>query len=380
MNNWIQISEPSLTHNLHTLQAAAGSATEVLAVIKANAYGHGAELCARVLVRAGARWLGVTCASEGVRVRLALAAAGLDGLETRVLLMCGFLPADVPALVEHNLTPVLWTAGQVAALPAGTRVHVEVDTGMGRQGVPEGPELAALLHQIAEAGLELEGLFTHFCSSEQAASPLTQRQQARFEHAVAQALAAGHKPAWVHAGNTSTLDNPARPTAWLATLAATAVARAMVRSGLALYGYTLPLEGAAEAHVRPQLQPVLTWHAHVLSVRSLAAGESVGYNATFTATVPMQVALLAIGYADGLRRELSSTTAKPGGWAMLHGHRANILGRISMNLTVVDVTGNPAVQAGDEAVILGPGITAQDHADLAHTIAYEILCDIHPCA
>ena len=376
LNNWIHISEASLAANFHVLQAAAGSATEVLAVIKANAYGHGAELCGPMLTRAGARWLGVTCASEGARVRRALTAAGQNA---DILVMCGLLPEDVPDLVEHRLTPVLWTLEQVEVLPRGFAVHVEVDTGMGRQGVLPGPTLDVLLGQMLVHGLALDGIFTHFSSSEQAHSPLTQLQQTRFEQAVAQVLAVGLHPAWIHAGNTSTLDNPAQPAPWLANLAATAGGRAMVRSGLALYGYTLPIEGVAQAHVRPALAPVLTWLAHVLSVRSLAAGETTGYNATYTAQAPMRVALLPVGYADGLRRELSSTTTRTGGWAMIAGQRAPILGRISMNLTVVDVTGIARVQAGDVATVLGPGISADDHACLAGTIAYEILCGIHPC-
>ena len=153
----------------------------------------------------------------------------------------------------------------------------------------------------------------------------------------------------------------------------------MVRSGLALYGYTLPIAGDGPAHLRPRLEPVLTWIARVLSVRDLALGATVGYNATFTAEAPMRVALLPVGYADGLRRELSSKNGKPRGWVVLHGARAPILGRISMNLTVVDVTRILAVRAGDRAIVLGPGIDADEHARLAHTISYEILCGIHPC-
>jgi alanine racemase len=123
----------------------------------------------------------------------------------------------------------------------------------------------------------------------------------------------------------------------------------------------------------------MTWKAQVLTVSDLAPGDTVGYNATFTAGQPMRIALLPAGYADGLRRELSSTSEKPGGWVMIHGQRAPILGRISMNLTVVDVSHIPGVAPGDPAVLLGPGITADDHARLAQTISYEILCGIHPC-
>ena len=377
--NWIEVSASILTANFHALQSAAGPATEILAVIKARAYGHGEELCAPILVRAGARWLGVTCAAEGKRIRQALAAESLDA---EILIMCGFLPHDVATIRDARLTPVVWTTAQIASL-TGTNipVHVEIDTGMGRQGVVPGAELAGLLDRITEANLRLDGIFTHFCSSEDAASELTQRQERLFEAAVAQVAEAGLKPAWVHAGNSSTVDNPAQDWPWLVDLAATVGARAMVRTGLALYGYCLPISDAQTTpHVQPALQPVLTWNARVLSVRSLAPGETIGYNATFTAREPMRVALLPVGYADGLRRELSSTNDQAGGWVMLHGRRAPILGRISMNLTVVDVSAIPATAPGDVATILGPGITADDHARLAGTIAYEILCGIRPCA
>lgn len=374
MNNWVEISDIALAHNLHALQSAVGSATEVLAVIKANGYGHGAEHCAPVLVRAGARWLGVTCAAEGVRVRQAL-----GGLPARILVMSGPLPEDATHLREHELTPVLWTPEQAGWLEPGTAVHVEIDTGMSRQGARCGSELAALLSALHSCGLRLDGIFTHFCSSEQAESKLTRQQERLFEQAVAQAWETGAKPSWVHAGNSSTVDNPAQPWPWLVRLAESVGARAMVRPGLALFGYCLPIEGAAEPHLGPSLHPVLTWRARVLSVRELCPGESVGYNQTFTTRRSMRVALIPVGYADGLRRELSATDAIPGGWVMLHGQRAPILGRVSMNLTVVDVTAIPEAAPLDVATLLGLGISADDHAHLARTIAYEILCGIHPC-
>jgi alanine racemase len=376
LNTWIEISAEHLAGNLQTLQAAVGDRTDLLAVIKANAYGHGAERCAVILAQAGAGWLGVTCAEEGARVRKTLTAAGLA---PDILVMSGFLPADVALLAEYGLTPVAWTTEQVATLKPGTAVHVEVDTAMSRQGVQPGPALAALLARMAQGGVKLDGIFTHFASSEEADSTLTQMQQRRFEEAIEQVREAGLKPRSLHAGNSSTIDNPAQSTPWLAKLAECVGARAMARPGLALYGYCLGIDGQASPHVRPELRPVMTWKARVLTVRELAVGESVGYNATYTATHPMRIALLPVGYADGLRRELSSTTSSPGGWVMLHGQRAPILGRVSMNLTVVDVTGIQNAQPGDEAIVLGAGITADDHAAMAGTVAYEILCGVHPC-
>lgn len=381
---WVEVSEERLAGNFRAISEATGAETEVLAVVKANAYGHGLERCAVMLARAGAKWLGVTCANEGILVRTALDEAGFPrggDATPAILVMCGLLQEDAETVAEQGLTPVVWTAEQVAWLAGtGVQVHVEVDTGMGRQGVLPGDSMDALLAEIEGSGLILDGIFTHFCSSEVASSELTQLQQRRFEAAVAQVHTKALKPSWVHAGNSSTVDNPAQSWPWLVELAASVGARAMVRTGLALYGYCLPIEqhsgeGDVQPRVRAAIRQVMTWKTRVLAVRDLGAGETVGYGATFTASAPMRIALLPVGYADGLRRELSSSE-RAGGWVMLCGHRASVLGRISMNLTVVDVTGITRVAVGDEAVLLGEGITAEDHARLAGTIAYEILCGV----
>ncbi len=378
MNNWIEVSADRLTANFQAIQTEVGPATTVLAVIKANAYGHGAETCAPILVRAGAKWLGVTCANEGARVRRTLASQGLDA---DILIMSGFLPDDVDLIHQYALTPVAWTLEQIEALGKypGTRVHLEVDTGMGRQGIGTGLVELIQFYLHSKSRVVIDGVFTHFSSSEVAGSSQNALQQERFESFIAKLHKSSIQPTYLHAANSSFIDNPASDVRWLSQLAASLGAIPMVRPGLALYGYTLPIQGEAAPHLHAKLQPVLTWKAHILATRDLAPGETVGYNATFTADRPMRVALLPVGYADGLRRELSSTSEKPCGWVMIHGHKASILGRISMNLTVVDITGIPNVRPNDEAILLGEGITADDHARLAHTIAYEILCGIHPC-
>jgi alanine racemase len=389
---WTEVSTERLAQNFRATREAAGPDTEVLAVVKANAYGHGAPACSVALAQAGALWLGVTDAEEGKLVRLALR-AGIPSISEslpEILVMCGLLPDDVATIAEYTLTPVVWTIDQLRWLRdiAPIKVHVEVDTGMGRQGIQPGPELDSLLDEIAAAGVTLDGILTHFCASEQAHSSLTQTQERRFEAAIQQVRTKAVTPSWIHAGNSSTVDNPAQASPWLVDLARSVGARALVRTGLALYGYCLPIEPAPNAPktpVSPQLAqkllPVMTWKTRVLAVRDLAAGETVGYGATFIAPSAMRVALLPVGYADGLRRELSSTSDRPGGWTVLrdrHGaeHKAPILGRISMNLTVVDITAIDGVATGDDAILLGDGITAEDHARLACTIPYEILCAV----
>jgi alanine racemase len=386
MTSWIEISRERLAGNFRTLAEAAGAETDVLAVVKANGYGHGAEVCSVELARAGAKWLGVGTASEGARVRAALGAAGITGESAPgILVMCGILAEDVGEIVAHGLVPVVWTVEQVGWLAGtGVRVHVEMETGMGRQGVFPSAAMDELLDAVSAAGVGLDGVLTHFCAAEAADRRLTRAQERRFAAAVAQVRERGLRPGWVHAGSSSSVDNAAEgaEAVWLEELAGTVGAKAMVRCGIALYGYCLPIAGGeARGRVRGELQPVMTWKTRVIDVREAEAGETFGYNAMFTAQGAMRVALLPVGYADGLRRELSSTNERVGGWVMVRGRdgvarRAGILGRVSMNLTLVDVTGMGDVCVGDEVVLLGDGVTAEDHARLAGTIAYEIVCGV----
>lgn len=313
--------------------------------------------------------------------------------------MCGLLPEDADAIVQHDLTPIVWQQQQMEWLAEAVRrsgagplrVHLEIDTGMARQGVASGDKFRAVLRWLhAQPSLQLDGVMTHFASAEVAGSPLTMVQRERFEEAVRAVEQAGLRPAWVHAGNSSTVDNDLADgevhgslLGWLRGLAGRIGARAMVRSGLGLYGYCLPIElpdaanaGDGQGQVRSVIRPVMTWKASVIGIRDVRAGDTVGYNATFVAQRPMRLALVAVGYADGLRRELSGSNQRTGGWMLVQGRRAAIVGRVSMNLTVVDVTDVPEVRVGDEAVVLGDGVTAEDHARLAGTIAYEIVCGV----
>ena len=212
---------------------------------------------------------------------------------------------------------------------------------------------------------------SHLSSAEVVGSAVTEAQRERFAVALEWVAAAGIRPELVHLGNTSAVDEGSTME-WMRETAAGMGATAMVRTGLAVYGDHLPLEGGVGAF-GSMLQPVMTWKTRVIGLRWIEAGNTVGYGATFTAKAGMRLALLPVGYADGFRREASSGVGD--GWVMVAGKRAAVVGRVSMNLMTVDVTGL-AVEVGDEVLLLGEGVTAEDHAAWCGTIAYEILCGV----
>jgi alanine racemase len=386
VKSWLEISGARLVENLRAVQEAAGAGVETLAVIKANGYGHGAAGVAQALVAGGARWLGVSDVEEGVELRRALGEA-LGPPATRILVMCGMELADAPAIVAHGLTTVVWTPEHIATMErvaqaAGQRaqVHLEIDTGMSRQGATPGSELAKVLDQLAASRwVACEGVMSHLASSEVVASALTVAQRDRFAAALEQVTAAGVRPELLHLGNSSAVDEGSTME-WLRDAARRMNATPMVRTGLAVYGHCLDLEGATSttSRLRARLCPALTWKTRIVDLREIAPGTTVGYGATFTATAPMRLALLPVGYADGFRREASSGVGD--GWVEIAGRRAPVVGRVSMNLTTVDVTAIPQAAIGGEVVLLGERVTAQDHAHWCGTLPYEILCGLrgHP--
>ena len=356
--------------NLRAVQAVAGASVETLAVVKANGYGHDAALVARVLVGAGVRWLGVSDVEEGARVRAEV------GSEPRVLVMCGMEVCDCRELIAHDLTPVVWTVEQVAALEAvGERVqvHLEIDTGMARQGV-DLDGLGQVAERLAESkSVVCEGVMSHLSSAENVGSEVTFEQRTKFVRAMEVVVEHGLRPQWVHLGNTSAVDEGSTMS-WVREAAEGIGARAMVRTGLALYGHCLPLDTGLAGELAERVRPVLTWKTRVIGVREIRAGATVGYGATFVAKSLMRLALLPAGYADGWRRAGSSGVGD--GWVRIAGQRAAVVGRVSMNLTTVDVTHIAGVAVGDEVVLLGEGVSAEDHARWSGTIAYDILCGI----
>ncbi len=361
--SWVEVSRAQIAANFQAIRKVVGAGVEVMPVVKADAYRHGAIEVSRILEEQGARWLAVSNTDEGVTLREA-------GVGARILVMADFLPFTREAMLAHNLTPVIHSLNDVAefdrlAAARGQKCsyHLKVDTGMGRLGV------RADATSIAEAVLgakhiEMEGLMTHFASAGNYQTSQTDEQVALFDKLAAGLNQAGIYPKLLHLSSTIPVAY-GRQHAW----------RGMIRPGHAVYGYVSPARGNAPPKIL-QVKPALTWRATVLSVKDVPAGALIGYGGMFRANRPMRVAVLAAGYADGIPHRLSNR-----GSVIVKGKLAPILGAVSMDLTSVDVTQSPETMVGDAVTLLGSegnvSIDAQQIAKLAGTISYSVLCGIH---
>ena len=375
---WVEIDAQSFEDNYRFLKSLAGDDAELLAVVKSDAYGHSLAICAPAAVRACARWLGVTSVDEGVAARHLCP-------EARVLVMSGCFPSEGATAVKHGLTPVVWEAWHFdevenAARAAGAEafaVHLEIDTGMSRQGVNLDGLTAALARFGSGSLLRLEGVLTHLYAADETDGIATDEQLERLDEALKQIAAVGFSdpskgPEWLSVGASAALLNGEAVS--IGILAKKWGMKPMLRPGLALYGVAPqfePDEPLAVATARTVLKPVLRWKTHVVGMRTVPAGAVIGYNGTFVATETMRLALLPVGYADGLDRRLGNRFS-----LLVRGERAPLVGRISMDLAVIDVTDIDGVAAGDEVVILGSQgeeiISAFEHAEATGTIPWEV--------
>jgi alanine racemase len=364
---WAEVSLTTLRQNFRTVQKHVGSVT-VCAVVKADAYGHGASECSRALEAEGARWLGVTSLDEAIPLREA-------GIRANLLLMTGFWRGEESEIVRLHLTPTVWEPWQIesldkAAASLGVKqhpVHLKVDTGMGRLGVAL-DQLPKVLDTLEKSkNLFLQGLSTHLAASEVMDAPSVAEQEHRFQQARQMVKDVGMRPSLIHMANTGAVIS--RRETW----------HTMVRPGVALYGYYLPFQRAGRevsgGTLRLPVKPILTWKTRILSLRDFGGNQPLGYNGTYVTKAPAHVAVLPVGYADGYNRQLSNR-----GRVIVREHYAPIVGRISMDLTLVDVTGIPGIAVGDEVILLGVGdglsVDAIEHAELANSTPYEILCNI----
>lgn len=362
LRSWAEVSRGRIAENLRRVRTAVGAGVEIVGVVKADAYGHGAVEVARVLTGEGARWLAVSCVDEGIALREADIAA-------RILVMADRATSVYSALVEYGLTPVVHTLEDLRELsPVANggapplRYHLKIDTGMGRLGTRSTvSEIACAVKDAS--GLQLEGLMTHFASAADYTNKQTDRQVRAFERLSAGLRKAGVCAEFMHMSSTNPIAYGRRE-----------ALHNMVRPGHALYGYVSPARGEAPERVL-EVSPALTWKARVISTKEVPEGAQVGYGGMFRTQRPTRIAILGVGYADGLSHRLSNR-----GHVIAAGKLVPILGAVSMDVTTIDVTDCPSIHAGDAVTLLGSegdvSINAQQMARMAGTISYDILCGI----
>ena len=377
---------PALQRNFRALQAhlaaetalnrragaAAAAAPGIIAVVKANAYGHGAVAVARALEAAGATWLAVADIEEGIQLREA-------GVAARVLVFGALSVSDLEGVFAHRLTPTISSpaAGRALAVAAAQRgvvlpVHLDVDTGLHRLGLRHDNLARTVPELLASPWLHIEAVHTHFATADEPGHPLFDEQRQRFDAATASLAALGARPRFRHAANSA------------ATLRDSRTWYDFVRPGLLLYGLVPP-----PLHTTLPLEPVMTLTSRVVAVKGVRSDETVGYGGRFRAGRPTTIAVVPAGYADGLDRRLEGR-----GDVLIRGRRAPIVGAVSMDMLAADVTDHGEVAPGDEVVLLGaqaaprgedhrggtPGdgpvqrIDAREVAAWIGTIPYEVLC------
>ncbi len=355
--SWAQIDLKALAENIAQIRSLVGPNVRLLQVVKADGYGHGALQVAKVALSNGAYGLGVANAEEGITLRL-------GGIEAPILILSPSLPAEVTEIVEYGLSPtlsddtILFLLSQ-EALKAGREVivHIEVDTGMGRSGIrPE--ETGGLAREIlSQNGLKLGGIFSHFASADLVDRDFCWLQLERFRAVIAELKREGINFPLKHIANSA------------ATLEFPDAYFDLVRPGLLSYG----LYPSERVKKRIKVKPVLSFKTKVAQIKEIIPGESVSYGRTWKAQAPTMVAVIPVGYGDGYDFLLSNN-----GEVLVKGKRAPIVGRVTMDLTMVDITGIPGVKIGDEVTIIGRDggeeITAGEVAERVGTPSYEVLC------
>lgn len=336
-----------------------------MAVVKADAYGHGAVPVAQCLAECGVDWFGVATVEEALELRAA-------GIAQPILLLGGLYMSDPAHLIEYRLTPSVSSTARLDTYAQCARrygqpieFHLKVDTGIGRLGLPPDRLASFLCHYRELEGLRLTGFFTHLASAEDLVATQTQDQSSRFRAALAELGGAGIAPEWIHVSNSAAL------------LAGLPFPENLVRVGALLFGYCLPLvmPPGREARELETFEPVLNFKSRVVFLKDVPSGTPLGYGAAFHTRRPSRIATVPVGYADGLSRALSNR-----GRAIARDRYAPIVGNISMDLTLLDVTDIPGVDVGDEVMLLGRSdhcsITAVQTAQSLGTVPYEVLCSI----
>lgn len=359
---WAEVDLEALASNFRHVRERVSHGVRVMAVVKADAYGHGARVCARRLAAEGADWFAVAMPEEAIELRRAQ-------VEQPVLCLGGFWPGQEQACINEKLTPVVYRLDMIEALDTAARdagliadVHLKIDTGMGRLGVryDQVCEFADALR--AFKNIRVDGVMTHFAAADNPdLNSFTERQGKRFRQAVAILRERGHKPTFEDMANSA--GTFAHPQSW----------GNMVRPGGVLYGLWRDI--LPPAPCSPHLKAVMSLYTRIILLKRIQPGETLGYGCTFKASRETLVATLPVGYHDGYIRALGNT-----GRVIVRGVYAPVVGRVSMDLTMIDVTDVPGVALNDRVTLMGEdgtlSITAEEIAQLTGTLSYEVTCGI----
>ncbi|MGA7553330.1 MAG: alanine racemase [Candidatus Acidiferrales bacterium] len=363
---WAEISLEAIVHNLRVIRKQVGTQRKILAIVKSNAYGLGAVPISKALQKAGTEWFGVTCANEGIELREA-------GIRKRILILTGFWPGEEKRLIKNHLTPAVFRVSDLQHLERSAKAfggkarvpfHLKINTGMNRLGIsPE--EIEPFARALAECKrIQLEGTFTHFASAEDFTAQQTNDQENLFLSCLARMRDLGVSPGIVHMANSGAIC--ARASTWAD----------MVRPGAILYGYHQsfdPPQKKQEIVGQIPLRPCLSLKARIISLREVPEGEAVGYGARFVTKRPSRIAVINAGYADGIVRARTNR-----GCALVRGRRVPLVGTISMDLTMLDVTDVPEAVLGDVVTIYGKDggatIEVSDVAREISTVTSDLLC------
>ncbi len=356
---WVEIELENIRHNLRELRKLVGKDTVLMVVVKANGYGHGAVEIAGLALNHGASYLGVALLEEGIQLRRA-------GLGAPILILSYTPEESAEAVVRFGLSQTVYTMDLARALSRAAvaqrknaRVHVKVDTGMGRIGLRPEDVVGFVREIIGLPGIRLEGVFTHFAAAEKEDKSYTNAQMDKFTRVLENLEDKGIYVPLVHAANSAAVID--LPSTYFN----------MVRVGLALYG----LYPAQTPSLRVNLKPAMAWKARISYLKTVPPGTSISYGCTYTTDREARIATLPLGYADGYRRALSNRAE-----VLVRGRRAKVVGSVCMDQMMVDVTDIPAVSMGDEVVLMGKQgeeeISAEELAGLLGTINYEVVTTV----
>lgn len=354
-----EVDLAALDYNYHQLRQLAPPEVKFLAVVKADAYGHGAVPVSKRLEELGTDFLGVATVKEGAELRE-------GGVHKPILVLSGVYQEEVDAVLEYHLTPMLYRLEVAEALSAaagaqGTKVpvHIKVDTGMGRIGVLA-EEAAAFMNRLCELeNVTIEGIASHFSTADEQNSAFAAEQLERFSQTIEEMKRLNIDPPFCHIANSAALAN--LPSAHFT----------VVRPGIMLYGsYPSP-----SLKAKISLRQVMSWKSRIADLKKAPAGYSISYGRTFVTQRPSIIAAIPVGYADGYHRLFSNR-----GEVLIKGQRAPVVGRVCMDWTMVDVTDIPGVEVGEEVVLMGSQagqeITPEEMGEWMGTISYEILCSV----